>query len=42
MREPGRAVGRWQRASHDEWSWRKMRPWPAGAHESDADGEGNA
>jgi hypothetical protein len=42
MREPGRAVGRWQRASHDERSWRKMRPWPAGAQESDADGEGTA
>ena len=42
MREPGDAVRPGERASHDQRSWRKMRPWPAGAEDSEADTEGGA
>ena len=42
MREPGCAVRIGERASHDHRSWRKMRPWPAGAEHSEADTEGRA
>jgi hypothetical protein len=42
MREPGSAVRVGQRSSHDHRSWRKMRPWSAGAQHSEADTEGHA
>jgi len=42
MREPGDAVRLGERANHGQWPWWKMRPWPAGAEDSEADTEGGA
>ena len=42
MREPGDAVRLGQPADHGHWPWRKMRPWPTSAQDSEADREGRA
>ena len=42
MREPGEAVRIGELADHGDRPWWKMRPWPAGAQDSEADTEGGA